>query len=162
VLEGDAFWEQNVDMAEKRKAIGALTRREKVQDGLAVDITRLTGHSPHRNKGTWMSFLRRLSYNGHLLPKSVFYKRAVVFPLDVRAIEHDTFLRPYSVTLDPATRRGYVCKIDRKSYFENRKQFLVLAARLEREYEALRKRYGGASSTMTSKDAWRKRFTPTP
>ncbi|WP_075292767.1 glycosyltransferase [Pararhizobium arenae] len=158
VLAGDAFWEQNVDMAEKRKKIAGMTIREKVQDGVSIDITRLTKHSPRRNKGPWMSFWRSVTFNGHILPEKLFYKRAVLYPLDVRAIEHDTFLRPYSVTLDPSTGKGYTCKIDKKLYFENRKQFLALAKRLESEYENLRKRYTGASSTMTAKDAWKRRF----
>ena len=158
VLAGDAFWEQNVDMADKRKQIAGLVRQEKIQDGLVVDLSRMTAHAPKRNKGRWFALLRSLTLNGHRLPKLLFYSKGVLFPLDVRAIEHDSFLRPFAVTMDAATGRGYICKMDRKTCFSNRKQFLALAERLEREYEALRKRYVNAASTLTAREAWERRF----
>ena len=158
VLAGDAFWEQNVDMADKRNQIASLIRQEKIQAKLAVDLSRTTPHAPKRNKGRWLTLLRRITLNGHRLPKWLFYSKAVLFPLDVRAIEHDTFLRPYSVTMDAATGRGYICKIDRNAYFNNRKRFKSLVDQLEREYEALRKRYAGAASTLTAREAWERRL----
>lgn len=162
VLAGDAFWENNIDMAEKRKQIGGFTRQEKIQDGLPIDVTRLAKHSPTRNKGKVWSLLRQITLGGHILPKRLFYGKGVLFPLDSRAIEHDTFRRPYMVTMDLASGRGYTCKMDKKWFFRNRKQFRVLANRLEREYEALCKRYASAASVLTAREAWARRFETPP
>ncbi|MGP9664701.1 hypothetical protein ACT3TY_08755 [Halomonas sp. AOP22-C1-8] len=158
VLQGDAFWEQNVDMAERRKQINELTKNEKVQDGLPIDFSKVTHHSPHRNKGRWATLLRRLSFNGHLLPESLQYKKGVALPLDARAIEHDTFLRPHTITLDGATGRGYMCKIDKQAYFANRKRFKGLVSRLEGNYEKLSSQYEESSKTLTAKAVWEERF----
>lgn len=158
VLAGNEFWEQNVDMAARRKHIAQLTNQEKIREGLAIDITSLTHHSPHRNKGRFATLLRKLTFNGHLLPQSMRYKKGIVFPLDLRAIEHDTFRRPFTVTMDAATGKGYVCKIDKHAFFKNRKRFQKLADQLENEYSNLRARYMDASSSLTAKDAWAGRF----
>ena len=158
VLQVDTFWEKNLDMAERRKLISGSIENERIQDGLSVDLNRLARHSPRRNKGRWVGMLRRFSFNGHLIPESFQYKKGVRLPLDVRAIEHDTFLRPYTVTMDDTTGRGYVCKFDRQTYFKNRKRFLKLAKRLESEYPKLREGYAEASFTLTTKRAWFERL----
>lgn len=60
-------------------------------------------------------------------------------------IEHDTFHRPFTVMTDAATG---------KAYLNNRERLPDLVNRLKNEYLNLRKRYAGASSILTAKDAW--------
>ncbi|CEP36876.1 Putative uncharacterized protein [Halomonas sp. R57-5] len=158
VLAGDSFWEQNVDMAERRKLINSNTQNEKIQNAISMNLGNVTHHAPQRNKGRWKSLLRRFSYNGHLLPDSLQYQKGVVFPLDVRAIEHDTFLRPYTITVDPASGKGYICKIDKQAYFDNRKRFKDLVRKLEANYEQLSNQYKELSKTLAAKAAWEERF----
>lgn len=158
VLSEPKFWEENVDMAEKRKQIAALTVSEKLRQDLDVDISKLARHSPRRNTKPLVKLLRELTRNGHLMPEHFFYKKGVLFPLDARAIEHDTYLRPYTVTFDQTTGKGYLCKMDRKAYFENLKRFKVVSKQLARDYKLLRQRYNQAKSSLTAKEAWEKRF----
>jgi galactofuranosylgalactofuranosylrhamnosyl-N-acetylglucosaminyl-diphospho-decaprenol beta-1,5/1,6-galactofuranosyltransferase len=158
VLSGETFWKENADMAERRKTLGALSNQEKISANLKFNANDLTVHSPRRNKGWLMNVVRAMTLNGHLLPKSLFYKKGVFFPLDVRAIEHDSYRREFTVTADPTTARGYICRINKKRYFENRREFKRLQAEVKSNYAQLVKQYKASSSNLTSPQAWAERF----
>lgn len=158
VLAGEVFWQANADMAERRRTLAALSIQEKITSELSVNLNDLTRHSKRRNKGPVAQMLRDITLNGHLAPDFLFYKRGLHFPLDMRAIEHDTFLRRFTVTADAATGRGYICRLDRKRYFDNLRTFKRLCGEVKRNYSRLLEQYQASSTTLTSQEAWSARF----
>lgn len=158
VLEGETFWQTNADMVERRQTLAALSTQEKIVPGVEVNLRELAPHSPRRNRSWAARFARSLTLNGHLLPDYFFYAKGVHFPLDARAIEHDSFRRKFTVTADPATGRGYVCRLDRKRYFQNLREFRKLRYEVKRTYRRLLEQYRESSSTLTSPEAWVVRF----
>lgn len=158
VLSGTPFWQANADMAERRRTIAALSVQEKITTKLDVGLADLARHSPRRNTSRLSKLFQKLTFNGHLAPGFLFYKKGVLFSLDTRAIEHDSFLRWFTVTADVSTGRGYVCRMNKERYFENRRNFNKLCTEVKSRYDNLLEQYSEASSTLTSQDAWAARF----
>ena len=161
VLRGERFWEDNLDLAQRRAELSALTVNERLVTPLEFASNETASHSPKRNRGKWRTLLRKLSFNGHLLPERYFYSKAVLFPLDVRADPRDSFRRRRTVTFDPGTRTGYICQIDKARYFANRRRFKAVMKRLLTDYDAHKNEYRKNGQTMTTRDAWEKRLRVT-
>lgn len=158
VLSGEEFWEKNADMAARRKTLQEISVQERVVPQISLDFTNLARHVPKRNTGWLARLARKWSFNGHIVPMSLFYTKGVLFPLSVRGIEHDTFLRRYSATVDVTTSSGYVCRINRKRYFENLKEFRRLTKALAKKYPELLINYKQSSVSLTSRESWERRF----
>jgi len=158
VLLGENFWESNLDMAQRRADLAALTVNEKLVTPLEFASNKNAPHSPNRHKGTWRSLWRKLTFNGHILPEKFFYSKGVLFPLDVRAHARDSFRRHWTVTFDAGARTGYICHIDRIRYFANRRRFKATMKRLLDNYTAQKEAYRRNAQAMTTKEAWEKRF----
>jgi hypothetical protein len=159
VLLGEIFWENNIDMLERRKLISSWIHAEKIKSDFPVNMQEgLTMHSARRNQGKWIRYLRKITLNGHLLPQWLFYKKGVCFPMFLRGIEHDSFRRPFTVTLDEEMSQGYQCWINRKAYFNNLFRFRSLSRNLAARIEELKHIYRGASKSLTNRAAWERRF----
>ncbi|NIJ15457.1 glycosyltransferase family 2 protein [Sphingobium vermicomposti] len=158
VMEGERFWEGNLDMAQRRSDLSRLTVNEKLITPLQFASGETAAHSSKRHRGKWRALWRKLSFNGHLLPDRFFYSKGVLFPLDVRANARDTFRRRWTVTFDASTRTGYICRIDKDRYFVNRRRFRVAMRRLLDNYDALKTAYRHHGETMTTRDAWERRL----
>ena len=158
VLKGEQFWEDNLDMAQRRADLAALTVEEKLITPLEFAVNETAAHSPKRNRGKWRALWRKLSFNGHILPEKFFYSKGVLFPLDVRANPRDSFRRRWSVTFDAGSRTGYICRIDKARYFANRRRFKIVMKQLLDNYAAQKEAYRRSGQSMTTQDAWERRF----
>ena len=158
VLTGERFWEDNLDMAQRRADLAKLTVNEKLVTPLQFPSGDTALHSPKRHRGPLRALWRKLSFNGHLLPDTFFYSKGVLFPLDVRAHARDSFRRRWTVTFDAGTRTGYICRMDKDRYFANRRRFRALMRRLLDDYDALKAAYRRNGETMTTRDAWERRL----
>lgn len=161
VLAGEPFWEDNLDLAGRRAELAALTVDEKLVTPLVFSREETASHSPKRHKGRLHALLRKLTLNGHLLPDRYFYRKPVLFPLDVRAHPKDSFRRRSTITFDQSSQTGYICRIDRDRYFSNRKRFDAVMKRLMENYEDFQAAYRENRKKLTTKEAWRDRFTRT-
>lgn len=157
VMRGPDFWESNLDMSARRKEIGALTVNEKIRP-IHFSHDETTPHSPHRHGSRWARLMRKWSHNGHRLPRKMLYSKAVVFPLEVRAIMQDSYRRKRTITFDPASGLGYICEMDRDRYFANRTEFERNVKRLMERYEELTALYHQSRNEMANRSAWEKRF----
>ena len=85
VLKGPEFFEENMDMAERRSTIKALTRTEAWRD-LAPGEAPGQGLAPLREKPPiWiLRFLMKLSLNGLLLPGFGLFGRRITLDADSR------------------------------------------------------------------------------
>ena len=158
VLKGERFWEDNLDMAQRRADLAALTVEEKLITPLEFAVNDTAAHSPKRNRGKWRALWRKLSFNGHILPEKFFYSKGVLFPLDVRANPRDSFRRRWSVTFDAGSRTGYICHIDKARYFANRRRFRIVMRQLLDNYAAQKEAYRRNGQSMTTRDAWERRL----
>ncbi|KFG89087.1 putative glycosyltransferase [Sphingobium herbicidovorans NBRC 16415] len=158
VLKGERFWEDNLDMAQRRADLAALTVEEKLITPLEFAVNDTAAHSPKRNRGKWRALWRKLSFNGHILPEKFFYSKGVLFPLDVRANPRDSFRRRWSVTFDAGSRTGYICRINKARYFANRRRFKIVMKQLLDNYAAQKEAYRRSGQSMTTQDAWERRF----
>ena len=159
VLLGERFWEDNLDMVQRRADLASLTLNERLVTPLQFASSETTHHSPKRHRSKWRTLWRKLSFNGHILPEKFFYSKGVLFPLDVRAHARDTFRRRWTVTFDAGSQTGYICHIDKARYFANRRRFKAVMKRLIDNYDAQKEAYRRNGQTMTTRDAWEKRLT---
>lgn len=157
VMRGPDFWESNLDMSTRRQEIGALTVNEKIGP-IHFNHNETTPHSPHRHQSRWARLMRKWSHNGHRLPRKMLYSKAVIFPLEVRAIAQDSYRRKRTITFDPATGLGYICTMDRDRYFANRAEFKRNVKMLMERYEELTDLYHQSRTEMANRSAWEKRF----
>jgi galactofuranosylgalactofuranosylrhamnosyl-N-acetylglucosaminyl-diphospho-decaprenol beta-1,5/1,6-galactofuranosyltransferase len=158
VLKGEEFWEDNLDMAQRRKDLAALTVNERLVTPLEFARDNAADHSPKRNRGKWRSLWRKLTFNGHILPAKFFYSKGVLFPLDLRADARGSFRRRWTVTFDVGSRTGYICHINKARYFANRRRFKTVMKRLLDNYDAQKEAYRRNGLTMTTRAAWETRL----
>ena len=158
VMRGERFWEETLDLAQRRADLSALTVNEKLITPLEFTLNETTPHSPKRNRGVWRNLWRKLSLNGHLLPDKFFYTKAVLFPLEMRAQAKGSFRRKKIITFDPSSKTGYICCIDKERYFSNRKEFKSAIGRLVANYNFQLDHYRKNSDSMTTRNAWKSRF----
>ncbi len=111
VLAGPQFWEENLDMAAKRKQISGLTQDEKIKANFSWDHGQTVSNGVRNYNSSFWVVIRFLTLNGHLLPKLAYHKKGRRMPLDFRANIRESFLRPYVVTTDVTTSSGY--RVDR-------------------------------------------------
>ncbi|OKL42286.1 hypothetical protein A3843_00940 [Pseudovibrio exalbescens] len=154
VLSGGKFWERNLDMADKRRQIGTITKNEKVKLNFSWDPNDTVPHGVRNYETTFWVLIRLLTLNGHILPKVVYHKKGRRMPLDFRANVRETFLRPYVVTVDVQTQSGY--RVDRsvKKYTRNLLKFLSLAMRLLTRGKKIQNEYHEFAKKTSERQFW--------
>lgn len=160
-MKGPDFFEENIHPVAILKKIAELSSCEK-----SVSCTKEQLQSmalkPAENliKSVILSFIiRRLSFNGHLLPDFLIRKtpEAMIFksqaPGEVKA-----FLRSQITVVADSGASVQVLRRSRVAYFRNLSIFLYHATRLAFLLPSLRRRYRRAAVKMRGINFWKKQF----
>ncbi|WP_081570376.1 hypothetical protein [Sphingobium herbicidovorans] len=62
------------------------------------------------------------------------------------------------MTFDAGSRTGYICRINKARYFANRRRFKIVMKQLLDNYAAQKEAYRRSGQSMTTQDAWERRF----
>lgn len=154
VLSGPAFWEENANMEAvfpilKKLSAGETPRPAGMEESDPAEPVKL---------GFAHKLIRKLSFNGHLLPS--FFLRGgpgEFIPVSRSPSPMRTFMRRKTVISD---RRGRQVTLERNlfKYFYNLISFMYLRSRLERRWQDLSLAYREQSPALRSRAGWRKRF----
>nr|VFJ60514.1 MAG: Glycosyltransferase like family 2 [Candidatus Kentron sp. DK] len=157
VMKGATFWEENLDMAQKRAEIAKLMAQEKIKTPLPYDPNYVFAPRPIR-RPRLMGFLRKATFNGHLLPGFFFYKKGRILSLSDRAIGPQLFRRPFAIHIDQSNGAGYQVEINRRKFFKNWLKFCRLTWAYKLRYGRLLNAYSEFKQKRTSSGFWQQRF----
>ena len=105
------------------------------------------------------AFLRKLSLNGHLLPRKMIRHT----PTDMiykwmTPNRNRVYMRDQVIMLDELTRRKTVLKYDSAHYLRNLFTFLQLSTILALRYKTLREQYRQGTKPQRTINFWKKHF----
>lgn len=154
VLSGPSFWEENAGMEAvfpilKKLTAGETPRAAKLEEREPAQPVKLS--FAHK-------LIRKLSFNGHLLPSWFLGDRPGEFiPVSCSPSPMRAFMRRKTVISDGRDRQ---VSLERNffKYFYNLIAFMFLSSRLERRWPDLSLAYRKRSPALRSRAGWRKRL----
>ena len=160
-LKGPEFFEENIHPVEILKKIAELSSCEKNVSCTEEEL-RSMALKPAENliKGGILSFIiRRLSFNGHLLPDFMIRKTpdAMIFKSSAPS-EMKAFLRSQITVVADNGSSVQVLRRSRSAYFRNLSVFLYHALRLAFLLPSLRRKYRCAAVEMRGIKFWKRQF----
>ena len=154
VMEGPDFWLENIDMRKRRPEILSCVKNEKLQD-VSTDWNlefRQVKKSPKKQLS------RRLTLNGHLLPKMFFKKYNVALPKGFGGRINESFRCNKIFCVDSLSQKGYVVEHDKRAFFSTLRRYYKIRYRWWRNYDRLKVAYQARERELTSRDFWLKQF----
>ena len=154
VMEGPDFWLENIDMRKRRSEILSCVKNEKLQD-VSTDWNlefRQVKKSPKKQLS------RRLTLNGHLLPKMFFKKYNVALPKGFGGRINESFRCNKILCVDSLSQKGYVVEHDKRAFFSTLRRYYKIRYRWWRNYDRLKVAYQAREQELTSRDFWLKQF----
>lgn len=153
--KGKSFWENNVDMMEKRKEISSIAKDEKPED-ISLDLfaMALPGNP---NEGRISRLFRWATLNGHLLP-TIFFKRGYVWQDKGHSHLREIYRFKKVLYIHRPSNKGFVLKHSKKKFFKLLISYLKAVYGLAKNYEHLKKEYAESYNELTSSEFWKKQF----
>lgn len=159
VLEGPKFWEQNMVPTDILKKIKELSACEQPVPYTETEQKELTFADKNIKTRIMPAFLRKLSLNGHLLPRKMIRHT----PTDMiykwmTPNRNRVYMRDQVIMLDELTKRKTVLKYDSAHYLRNLFTFLQLSTMLALRYKTLREQYRQGTKPQRTINFWKKHF----
>ena len=159
VMRGPEFFEDHIDMTERRAALRDLARTERfvpIAPGEAPP-----DWEPPGRRG-WRLRALALTLNGHLMPLFRTFARPASVPIEDRGLIHPVWGHDALTYLSPSREAGYAVRMDRRRFFALMRRALSMTLRWRREYAALREAHREAYPRMADRAFWEPRFDPAP
>ncbi len=165
-LEGEAFWRDNVDLKDIREAHQKIFSGEAFCSLEQLEATtgrRWTGIPSPRGKfkqGPWRIFLRLISLNGHLVPKSILAKKPAVLAKGLCAPPYLVY--PHSEILYVRPQDGQVMLAQRDVWraLSLAAKTFVLTLSIKFRYARWKKSVRDTYFSLTRKDFWKALYDP--
>ncbi|MEO9778541.1 MAG: hypothetical protein ABJH07_23400 [Sedimentitalea sp.] len=159
VMEGPAFFDNNIDMAARRATIKDMTQTEAWHPASQHD-------REERRKKTLKSPARRrrlglLTLNGHLVPFSARRWDKIVLAGEKRQL-HFTFGASQVTYFNGAGDKCYTVKQSKSRFFSLGWDMVKTLWRYVREYDDLKKVYRDGYDTMATRGYWQDKLPLTP
>lgn len=154
VMRGPRFFDDNIDMSERRARIGAMSRNETWQDpgGLDLRETRRLTRLPRMIRhylGIW-------TLNGHLLPLSGLLWDRVVLGIGKRGLVFPAFGAKRVTYLNGARDKGYTVSQSKLRFFAICLRMSLTLIRFARTFRALRADWRSGYEGMTTRAYWQR------
>ncbi|WP_312415866.1 glycosyltransferase [Shinella sp.] len=157
VLEGAGFWDANLAMGPKMAEIKSHISNEKIIENFAYEPDDVFGmRGAPRGRLRWL--MRKVTLNGHLIPKFLFFRKGRIMPLSDRPRADQVYRRSFGIHIDHNTRQGYKVEFNRGAYFRNLGTFLKLILNYVRNYQKLKHIYGQYREQRCNMQNWKKRL----
>ena len=152
VMRGPQFFDENIDMAERRATIKQMVKTESWQDAAILDLT-------ERRRKTLKSRDKRhrlgvRSLNGHLVPFSARRWDRIVVGIGERGSVFPAFGASQLTYLNTARDKGYTVTQSKRQFFLIGWQMTKTLWRFMRDFEALKQQYREGYGGMTSRSYW--------
>lgn len=155
VSKGKQFWENNVDMVEKRKEISAIIKNEKPED-ISLDLFAMA-QAGNPNERKLVRLLRWSTLNGHLLPK-LFFKRGYVWQDKGHSHLREIYRFKKVLYIHRPSNKGFVLEHNKKKFFMLLISYLKAIYQLSQNYSKLKNEYQSSYDELTSAEFWKKQF----
>lgn len=156
VMKGHRFWLDNMDTAEIRKEFALLSQEEKMckLDIPTIAPTYVTTDS-HWHEGSKRRLLRKLTFNGSLLPKFLRKQTLLLLPKNFSGDIRATFRYENILYYYAPTQEGYVTHRNIKRLMQETRGFFKVEKRFRKNYAKIKKDYQMHIDEMTSEAFWR-------
>ncbi|TDO97198.1 glycosyltransferase family 2 protein [Marinomonas balearica] len=155
-MKGPMFWRENMDMASVRNEVSNHPCQEKMQPLDPSDYDLLFGSVYEKRYQKW---LRVISLNGFLLPKSFIRKRTVFqekgFKAWVRMLYRYESVLYYYTPL----KLGYVASHDKIQFAKELKAFTIVFLGLLRNFKTIQVQYQKEIPELTNYEFWKSVYT---
>ncbi len=160
VLKGPEFWQENMVPEGILGEIARISAREKMvpwdpQDHKPAALQECRGYA----RGFWGRILRRLTFNGHLLPPVLLRGTpGDMIPRRKAPSQALAFGRRQITVLNEDARTVLVLRRNSGDYFRNLLRFLILSLHLALSLPSLRRRYRESLPVFRSREFWEAQF----
>lgn len=154
-MKGDDFWKSNVDMAAKRKEIGALIVNEKATS-IPV-LLRNAAYPGNPHEGRFARFFRWATLNGNLLP-TMFFKKGIVWQNKAQGHLREVYRHKKVLYIHWPTNTGFVLEHNKTKFFSLLFRYMKAVGKLVVNYGRLKKEYQSSYDELTSTEFWKKQF----
>lgn len=156
VMQGPQFFDENIDMAERRARIKEMMKIEVWQDIDTHELNerrKYTLKPPHkRNRlGIW-------TLNGHLVPFSGTRWDRIVLGIGERGIVFPAFGAARITYLNTDRSKGYTVTQSKRQFFSICWQMARTLWRFRRDYQQIKAAYRDGYGPLTTRDYWEKRL----
>lgn len=152
VMCGPQFFDENIDMAERRSTIKAMTVSEVWQDVDSLDLTEkrkiaLKSRDARHRLGVW-------TLNGHLVPFSTRRWDKIVLGIGERGIVFPAFGASTVTYLNTARDKGYTVNQSKRHFFTICWQMSRTLWRFLRQHDDLKATYREGYDDRTTRTYW--------
>ncbi len=160
VMQGPQFFDDNIDMAERRAAIKTMMRTEVWKDVQDLDLTErrrktLKPRDKLHRLGVW-------TLNGHLVPFSARRWDRIVLGIGERGIVFPAFGAARITYLNTARDKGYTVAQSKREFFSICWQMSQTLWRFLRQHDELKAAYRDGYDGRTSRAYWEKALLEQP
>jgi len=156
VMQGPEFFDENIDMAERRATIQSMMKNEVWRHVDELDLEQhlrltLKSHNRRHRLGMW-------TLNGHLAPFSRTRWDKKVLEIGERGMVLPAFGVSQITYLNTNRRKGYTVVQSKLQFFRICMQMSWTLARFLLRYSALKAAYRSGYDNLTTQDYWEKRL----
>ncbi|MBK0329315.1 glycosyltransferase [Rhodobacteraceae bacterium F11138] len=160
VMQGPQFFDENIDMSQRRATIKEMTTTEAWQDVDTLDLgvrRRKTLKSPARRHrmGMW-------TLNGHLVPFSTRRWDRIVVNIGERGVVSAAFGASRITYLNTAADKGYTVTQSKRQFFAIGWEMTKTLWSFLRRYDDLKQAYRDGYDAMTTRDYWQDKLALPP
>ena len=156
VMRGPGFFDDNIDMAQRRADIKAMMQTEV---WAPVNIADIEERRRLTNAPDWLRrWLGLYTLNGHLVPFSRARWDRIALPMIDRGILHPTFGAARITYLTGTRDKAYTVTQSKAQFFALCWQMTKLTWRFLRAYPELKKAYRDGYEELTSADYWHRKL----
>ncbi len=154
-MKGTDFWKSNVDMAAKRKEIGALIQTEKATS-VPISI-RSKAYAGNPNEGRIARLFRWATLNGNLLP-ILFFKKGMVWQYKAHGHLREVYRHKKVLYIHWPSNTGFVLEHSKIKFFTLLFRYVKTICKLISNYNRLKNEYQSSYDELTSTEFWKKQF----
>lgn len=159
VLKGPKFFEDNIEPTEVLRKVKEISQCEKAEPLTEEEFKTLKKAEKNLKMAPLTKTMRRLTFNGHLLPKGMAKNTAEEYLPKWMTPNPDRFFRRSQVTVtDQLNMKKVVLRRSSGLYFKNLAVFMLLALRLCLTLPFLRGKYKKAEMRQRNLAFWKSNF----
>jgi hypothetical protein len=156
VMRGPDFFDEHIDMSERRATIAKMMTTEVWQETDTPDLAehrRLT-RLPRRIR----HYLGLLTLNGHLMPFSTRVWDRIILGIGERGLVFPAFGAARITYLNTAHDKSYTVTQSKRQFFSLGWQMSQTLWRWNRDYADIKAAYRSGYDTLTTRDYWEKKL----
>lgn len=156
VMRGPAFFDENIDMAERRATISTMINQERWRDIDTDDLSQrkqLTEEPPLKRRRWALP-----TVNGHLVPFSRRRWDRIVLEVGDRGLVHPAYGASQITYLNMERNQGYTVEQDKLRFFRLSGRVAATLVRFLWNYRQLKRAYRDGYDSYTTREYWERKL----